>query len=242
MTNSSNFGYKKVNSKEKTKLVQKVFSDVAQNYDLMNEIMSLGTHKLWKKKFINIVDPKNNEKIIDVGSGSGDLVEEILKRKFNGLIDIVDLNKNMLNLGKVKIKNKNVKFHLQNAEALKFKNNRFDKYLISFCLRNISDIEKSLKEALRVLKPGGSFYCLEFSKPSSFIVSKIYSKYKSTFIPLAGRFISNNKEAYNYLSESIDLFPNQEELKIKIMNSGFTNVSYINLFNGIVSIHKASKI
>ena len=169
MSKLSNFGYSKVITKEKTKLVQKVFSDVANNYDLMNDIMSFGAHRLWKKSFIDVVNPSEGDKIIDVGSGSGDLVLEILKRDVNLKIDMVDLNKAMLLEGKARIKNYNVKFFQQNAENLSFLNNIYDKYLISFCLRNVTDIDKSFKEAFRILKPGGQYYCLEFSKPNSFV-------------------------------------------------------------------------
>ena len=237
-----NFGYTKVSSKEKTKMVQKVFSDASDNYDLMNDIMSLGTHRLWKKKFVELINPLTNDKIIDVGSGSGDIVIELLKKNTNIHIDLVDLNNQMIKIGKKRIKNKNVNFHINNAEHLKFKNNSFDKYLISFCLRNVTNLEKSLNEAFRILKPGGKYFCLEFSKPKSFFISKIYNKYKSSFIPLIGKIISNNKEAYNYLNESIDFFPNQDELKIKLINAGFSKTSYINLFNGIVSIHTGYKL
>ena len=142
MSKLSNFGYSKVTTKEKTKLVQKVFSDVANNYDLMNDVMSFGAHRLWKKSFIDIVNPSAGDKIIDVGSGSGDLVLEILKRDLNLKIDMVDLNKAMLLEGKKRIKNDNVKFFQQNAENLTFLDNIYDKYLISFCLRNVTDIDQ----------------------------------------------------------------------------------------------------
>ena len=174
MNKLSNFGYSKVTTKEKTKLVQKVFSDVASNYDLMNDVMSFGAHRLWKTIFIDLVNPFKGEKIIDIGSGSGDLVLEIQKNS-NTIIDIVDLNQEMLNEGKKRIKKGNVKFYLQNAEDLKFDDNTYDKYLISFCLRNITNIDLSLKEAFRVLRPGGRYYCIEFSKPLSIPLSKIYS-------------------------------------------------------------------
>ena len=237
-----NFGYTKVTSKEKTELVQKVFSDVSKNYDLMNDIMSLGAHRLWKKKFVDLVDPLKDDKIIDVGSGSGDIIIELLKKNININIDVVDLNYEMINIGKKRIKNKKVNFHINNAEKLKFENNSFDKYLISFCLRNVSNIDKSLNEAFRILKPGGKYFCLEFSKPKSFFISKIYNKYKANFIPLVGKLVADNKAAYNYLNESIDLFPNQNQLKVKLTKAGFINVSYINLFNGIVTIHKGYKL
>ena len=163
MSKLSNFGYLKVTTK--------VFSDVANNYDLMNDVMSFGAHRLWKKSFIDIVNPSSGDKIIDVGSGSGDLVLEILKRNLNLKIDMVDLNKAMLLEGKKRIKNDNVKFFQQNAEKLSFLDNIYDKYLISFCLRNVTDIDQSFKAAYRILKPGGQYYCLEFSKPNSFVLS-----------------------------------------------------------------------
>jgi len=241
MSKLSNFGYSKVTPKEKTKLVQKVFSDVADNYDLMNDVMSFGAHRLWKKWFIDIVNPSSGEKIIDVGSGSGDLVLEILKRDLNLKIDMVDLNEAMLLEGKKRIKNDNVKFFEQNAESLNFYDNLYDKYLISFCLRNVTDIDQSFKEAFRILKPGGQYYCLEFSKPNSFVLANMYSYYKSNIIPTFGKIFSNNREAYNYLNESIDLFPKQDELKKRIEASGFKSVKYINLFDGIVSIHTGYK-
>ena len=191
MSKLSNFGYTKVTPKEKTKLVQKVFSDVAFNYDLMNDIMSFGAHRLWKRIFIDLVNPSYGDKIIDVGSGSGDLVLEIQKKYLNANIDVVDLNKEMLEEGKKRIRKGNVNFYQQNAESLRFTNNSYDKYLISFCLRNITNIDQSLREAFRILKPGGQYYCLEFSKPSSFFVSNIYSYYKSNLIPTFGKIFSN---------------------------------------------------
>ena len=241
MNKLSNFGYTKVTPKEKTKLVQKVFSDVAFNYDLMNDVMSFGAHRLWKKLFIDMVNPSPGDKIIDVGSGSGDLVLEIKKRNLNLKIDMVDLNKEMLKEGRKRIKNKNVKFFQQDAENLSFLDNTYDKYIISFCLRNITDISQSFKEAFRILKPGGQYFCLEFSRPSSFVIANIYSYYKSNIIPTFGKIFSNNRDAYNYLNESIDLFPKQDELKEKMETAGFKSVKYTNLFDGIVSIHTGYK-
>ena len=198
---------------------------------------------LWKKKFVEIINPKKDEVIIDVGSGTGDIAKNILKTKFNGELHLLDLNPQMLNIGKLTIgKNKNVYFHQGNAEDLKFKKNTFDKYTIAFCLRNITNIEKSIEEALRVLKPGGIYFCLEFSSPNSILTSQLYKKYRTRTLPWIGKLITRNKEAYKYLSESIDLFPNQEKLKYIIEKIGFSDVSYINLFDGIVTIHKGYKI
>jgi demethylmenaquinone methyltransferase/2-methoxy-6-polyprenyl-1,4-benzoquinol methylase len=241
----TNFGKRKITAEKKTPLVQKLFSEVSKKYDLMNDIMSFGTHRLWKKRLIEIMNINSNDKIIDVGSGTGDLTKIILKENKNVLIYSVDLNLEMLNEAKKQFNNqqqKKIKFINANAENLPFENNFFDKYVISFCLRNITYIEKALYESFRILKPGGIFYCLEFSTPSSSVINKIYSKYKNKIVPIMGEKVANNKNAYKYLEESISQFPNQKILLDKINNAGFERTSYINLFDGIVSIHIGFKI
>jgi len=241
----TNFGKRKITAEKKTPLVQKFFSEVSKKYDLMNDIMSFGTHRLWKKRLIEIMNINSNDRIIDVGSGTGDLIKIILKENKNVSIYSVDLNLKMLNEAKKQFNDqqkKNIKFINANAENLPFENNFFDKYVISFCLRNITYIEKALRESFRVLKPGGIFYCLEFSAPTSVVINKIYSKYKNKIVPLIGEKVANNKNAYKYLEESISQFPNQETLLNKINNVGFEKTSYINLFDGIVSIHIGFKI
>ena len=238
MKKNYNFGYTKVNSKQKTKLVQNVFSSVAPNYDIMNDLMSLGMHRLWKKRFVEIMNLQKNDVVLDVGSGSGDIATEIIKQKLKVELYLLDLNKEMLKQGEKKFKNlTNINYIIGNAEKLDFKENFFDKYTISFCLRNITDYKLSIKEAYRVLKPGGKYCCLEFSTPKSSLVFKSYKIYKSNILPLLGGLVANDKNAYKYLSESIDLFPNQEELIEILELCGFVNVSSINLFNGIVTIH-----
>ena len=241
----TNFGKRKITAEKKTPLVQKLFSEVSKKYDLMNDIMSFGTHRLWKKRLIEIMNINSNDKIIDVGSGTGDLTKIILKENKNVLIYAVDLNLEMLNEAKKQFNDqqkKKIKFINANAEKLPFKNNFFDKYVISFCLRNITYIEKALLESFRILKPGGIFYCLEFSAPTSSVINKIYSKYKNKIVPFIGEKVANNKNAYKYLEESISQFPNQKILLDKINNVGFEKTSYINLFDGIVSIHIGFKI
>tara|TARA_B100001287_G_scaffold262891_1_gene253264 strand:- start:1307 stop:2041 length:735 start_codon:yes stop_codon:yes gene_type:complete len=243
MKKDYNFGYTKVNSKQKTKLVQSVFSNVASSYDMMNDLMSLGMHRLWKKRFIEIIDIKQNDTILDVGSGSGDIAKELIKKNIISELYLLDLNKNMLDQGKKKfINEKNINFVLGNAENLNFKNKFFDKYIISFCLRNITEYELSIKEAYRVLKTGGKYCCLEFSSPKSSLVLNSYKIYKSLILPFLGEFVAKDRNAYKYLSESIDLFPNQEQLTELLILNGFSNVKCINLFNGIVAIHIGYKI
>ena len=241
----TNFGKRKIKAEKKTPLVQKLFSEVSKKYNLMNDIMSFGTHRIWKKRLIEIMNINSNERIIDVGSGTGDLSKIILKENKNVSIYSVDLNLKMLNEAKKQFNDqqkKKIKFINANAENLPFENNFFDKYVISFCLRNITYIEKALHESFRVLKPGGIFYCLEFSAPTSGLVDIMYSKYKNKVVPFMGEKVANNKNAYKYLEESISQFPNQKILLGKINNVGFEKTSYLNLFNGIVSIHIGFKI
>ena len=238
----TNFGKRKVSTKLKTKLVQNVFTNVASNYDLMNDIMSFGSHRLWKKELINIMNIQKNQSIIDVGSGTGDLVNLILEQKKNNDIYAIDPNSKMLEYAKKRYKNKKVNFFKESAEKLPFKNNSFDKYIISFCLRNVTDIQSTLKESYRILKPGGIFYCLEFSSPENNVINALYNQYKKNVIPWIGSKVTNNKGAYKYLEESIDQFPNQKKLISFLNKIGFINSNYLNIFNGIVSIHTAYKI
>ena len=243
MKKDYNFGYTKVNSKQKTKLVQNVFSSVAPSYDIMNDLMSLGMHRLWKKRFVETVDLKENDMVLDVGSGSGDIASEILKENLPTSLYLLDLNEEMLLEGRKRLKKeKNIKYFIGNAEKLNFENNFFDKYTISFCLRNVTEYLLSIKEAYRVLKPGGKYCCLEFSTPKSSLISSSYKIYKSRILPLLGELVAKDKNAYNYLSESIDLFPSQEELSKNLYDCGFTKVETINLFNGIVAIHTGYKL
>ncbi len=243
MKQKYNFGYTKVNSKQKTKLVQNVFSSVANNYDIMNDLMSFGMHRLWKKRFIDLADIQKNDIILDVGSGSGDIANEVIKQRLLNELYLLDLNKEMLNQSKKKFKKyENINYIVDNAEELNFKNNFFDKYLISFCLRNITDYVLSIKEAYRVLKYGGKYCCLEFSSPKSSLILKSYKIYKSKVLPFLGEVVANDKNAYKYLSESIDTFPNQEQLSKVLTSVGFKKVKSINLFNGIVAIHTCYKL
>ncbi len=238
----TNFGKRKVSTKLKTKLVQDVFTNVASNYDLMNDLMSFGSHRLWKKELINLMNIQKNETIVDVGSGTGDLINLILKLKKNNSIYAVDLNSEMLKYSEKRHKNKNITFLRANAEKLPFNNNSIDKYIISFCLRNVTNIDNTLKESYRILKPGGVFYCLEFSSPESNLIKQLYNQYKKKIIPWIGSNVAKNKEAYKYLEESIDQFPNQKKLISFLNKIGFMNSYYLNIFNGIVSIHIGYKI
>ena len=237
----TSFGKRKVSKSSKTKLVQKVFTNVANNYNLMNDLMSFGAHRLWKKELIDMINIQKNEKIIDIGSGTGDLINLILKKKMQNVIYSVDLNDAMLDYGKKRFKNKKIKFIKANAENLPFENNSFDKYIISFCLRNITDIKAALKESMRILKPGGVFYCLEFSSPKKGLVNSSYKIYKNKIIPWIGKIVAKDELAYRYLEESIDQFPNQKKLISNLNYIGYHETKYINMFNGIVCIHRGFK-
>ena len=233
----------KTYNRENKRLVTKVFQDVSSKYDMMNDLMSLGIHRLWKKKFINWLNPQKNTTLIDVASGTGDIAKLFLeKNEYKGFVYCVDENMEMLNLNKKKFKEiSKIKYFCNNAEKLPFKSNYFDYYTISFGLRNVENINKALKEAYRVLKPGGRFLCLEFSKVKNKTLNKIYKNYSKS-IPIVGKFIVGKSEPYEYLINSIENFHSQDSLFDKIKKENFVNISYRNLSAGIVAIHSAWKV
>ncbi len=227
----------------KSKLVNSVFSEVYQKYDLMNDIMSLGVHRLWKKNLIKWMKPADDASLIDVASGTGDIAklfnEKILKKS---KIVCVEPNTSMMNLGKKNLKNfKNIQWVQASAENLPFKDESFDYYTISFGIRNVTSISKSLNEANRVLKTGGRFMCLEFSKVENELLQYFYNYY-SKGIPLIGKYIVGNSKPYKYLIESIEKFPSQIKFKNMIEEQGFEDVQFRNLSNGIAAIHSGWKI
>ena len=233
----------KTQHKKKERVVSKVFQDVFEKYDLMNDLMSLGIHRFWKKNFIHWLNPQKNTTLIDVASGTGDIARLYLNRiNYKGYVCCVDENKGILHLNKKKLKaNTNIKWFCNSAEKLPFKNNHFDYYTISFGIRNVSNINSTLKEAYRVLKPGGRFLCLEFSKVKNEILNRFYKAYSKS-IPQIGKFIVGKSEPYEYLINSIEKFYSQDELFEVIKKQNFMNVSYRNLSGGIATIHSAWKI
>ena len=224
-------------------LVQNVFDQVYDKYDLMNDFMSLGVHRLWKKNLINMMNPSRNQNLIDVACGTGDIGKLFLDNTDNNNnITCVDPNKGMIKKGKAKLINyKNINWIISKAEKLPLKENSFNFYTISFGLRNTTNLNKVLSEAYRVLKPGGRFLCLEFSKIQNENFEYIYKQY-SKLIPLVGKYIVGKKEPYEYLVRSIGEFINQEELLELMKNNNFKKCNYRNLTNGIVSIHSGWKI
>ena len=224
-------------------LVENVFNRVYDKYDLMNDFMSLGIHRLWKKNLLNIMNPLPQQKLIDVACGTGDIAKIYLKH-VNKLSEItcVDPNKGMINKGKEKLNlYKNLNWIIAHAEKLPVKDNIFDFYTISFGLRNTKNLDKSLSEAYRVLKPGGRFLCLEFSKIQNSNLEFAYKSY-SKLIPSIGKIVVGEKEPYEYLVKSIANFLNQEELKDLMEKKNFKKCTYRNLSGGIVSIHSGWKI
>ena len=227
----------------KNGLIQGVFDQVFDKYDLMNDFMSLGIHRIWKKNLINMMNPSKNQNLIDVACGTGDIGKLFLDNtNINNKITCVDPNKGMITKAKSKLINyKNISWIISKAEKLPLKDNSFDFYTISFGLRNTTDLNKVLAEAYRVLKPGGRFLCLEFSKIQNENFEYIYKKY-SKLIPLVGKYIVGKKEPYDYLIKSIEEFLNQDELLELMKNNNFEKCNYRNLTNGIVSIHNGWKI
>ena len=228
---------------DKNKLVNSVFTDVHKKYDLMNDIMSLGVHRAWKEKFIDWMGPQPETKLIDVASGTGDIAKLFFDvTKNSGEITCVEPNVLMLSEGKKKLKKyKNIKWINAPAEKIPIEDNTFDYYSISYGIRNVSDINSVLKEALRVLKPGGRFMCLEFSKIDNELLNYLYKQYSKT-IPLIGKLIVGSDKPYKYLIESIEKFYNQEQLAKLILDNGFSNVEFRNVSNGISAIHSGWKI
>ncbi len=227
----------------KFKKATKVFNSVFNKYDIMNDLMSLGIHRLWKQRFIEWMNPKKGDSLIDMAAGTGDIANAFLRRiKNQGHVSCVDPNKLMVEQGKKKLKYlKNIQWYISSAENLPFKDNVFDIYSVSFGVRNFSDTQKALREAHRVLKSGGRFICLEFSKVENEILNKIYKTYSKT-IPFLGKYIVGDSEPYDYLIKTIDEFYDQESFKKIILNNGFNNVEYRNLSGGVVAIHSAWKI
>ncbi len=223
-------------------LVQNVFNQVYDRYDLMNDFMSLGIHRLWKKNLLNMMNPSSNQNLIDVACGTGDIAKLFVKH-VNKLSPIacVDPNKGMISKGKEKLsKFKNINWVISPAEKIPLSDNLFDFYTISFGLRNTANIDKALSEAYRVLKPGGRFLCLEFSKIQNTNLETLYKNY-SKLIPSIGKFVVGEKQPYEYLIKSIEDFLNQEELIDAMVKNNFKKCTYRNLSGGIVSIHSGWK-
>ena len=227
----------------KTEQVKRVFDEAYHKYDIMNDLMSLGAHRVWKERLIDWMNPKKDDRLIDIASGTGDIAKAFLKRiQFQGEVTCIEPNKKMFTLGKKKLKNfKEIRWFCSMAEKLPFKNETFDVYTVSFGMRNFTNINQSLTEAMRVLKSGGRIMCLEFSKVENETLNKVYKLYSKT-IPYLGKYITGKSEPYEYLINSIEDFYSQEELLKLIKSNGFESVEFRDLSGGIAAIHSGWKI
>lgn len=229
--------------------IQSVFSRVAARYDMMNDLMSFGSHRLWKKKFVQSLSLKPEMKILDVATGTGDvlrlLVDQVKRRNLTGTFTAVDLNESMLREGHAKFINKGiltpVRWIVASAEELPLENDTHDLYTIAFGLRNVGDREKALSEAYRVLRPGGQLACLEFSHVQKESLRGLYEAYSRHVIPRIGKWVAHDEEAYRYLVESIWAFPDANQVAHMMKNAGFQTASYELLSGGVVAIHWAWK-
>ena len=241
------FGYKKVNPSDKTKLVEGVFDNVASRYDLMNDLMSGGIHRLWKNRFVQMMHPRANRKLLDVAGGTGDIAFRYRKAAGESAkITVCDINKEMLKVGRNRAIDrgylKGFEWVEGNAESLPFDDREFHLYSIAFGLRNVTHIDNALADAYRVLKPGGQFFCLEFSHLKNAALQKLYDEYSFRIIPKIGELVAKDRDSYQYLVESIRQFPKQAELSARLETAGFENVKVVNLSGGIAAIHIGNKL
>jgi demethylmenaquinone methyltransferase/2-methoxy-6-polyprenyl-1,4-benzoquinol methylase len=228
-------------------MVREVFASVAPRYDLMNDLMSAGVHRLWKNTLVDVVNPRPGEKLLDVAGGTGDIAFRIAQRQGERPdVTICDINPAMLKVGRDRAVDRGLLQGLTwttgDAEDLPFPDRSFDGYTIAFGLRNVTDIDKALGEAWRVLKPGGRFYCLEFSKVTSAPVARAYDAYSERALPFFGRVVARDAESYRYLHESIRRFPPQRELADRMRRAGFARVAWRNMTLGVVALHSGWRI
>jgi demethylmenaquinone methyltransferase/2-methoxy-6-polyprenyl-1,4-benzoquinol methylase len=244
---TTHFGYREVPEDAKAGLVGEVFRSVANKYDLMNDLMSFGIHRLWKRFAVGQSGVRRGQSVLDVAGGSGDLAALFAARVGReGRVVLSDINSAMLEVGRGRLIDRgiagNVEFALADAEALPFPDDSFDCVSIGFGLRNVTHIDKALASMFRVLKPGGRLLVLEFSKPVLPVLDKAYDTYSFSLLPLLGRVVANDEASYRYLAESIRRFPDQETLKGMMQTAGFERVHYFNLTGGIVALHKGYKL
>lgn len=242
---TTHFGYQQVPFAEKTKKVAAVFDSVARKYDIMNDVMSFGVHRLWKWFTLEVCAVNEGETVLDLACGTGDLSADHAKRAGdNGLVVACDINASMLAVGRDRLTDRgiigNLRYVQADAERLPFADHQFDCITIAFGLRNITHKETALASMQRVLKPGGRLLVLEFSKPRRFLQG-IYDAYSFKLLPLFGKLIANDEASYRYLAESIRMHPDQETLKTMLLGAGFDQCDYLNLSGGIVALHRAYK-
>lgn len=243
---TTHFGYETVNTEEKQAKVADVFHSVAAKYDIMNDLMSFGVHRLWKRFTMEFTGVRKGDQVLDIAGGTGDLT-----MKFSDLVGpegkvvLADINDSMLKVGRDRLLDKgysgNIEVVQANAESLPFADNSFNVITMAFGLRNVTNKDNALAEFNRVLKPGGRLLVLEFSKTTNPLLSKAYDIYSFSALPMMGKLITNDAESYRYLAESIRMHPDQETLKSMFQDAGFANCEYHNLTGGIVALHKGIK-
>jgi len=243
---TTHFGYKQVEKNEKVNLVADVFHSVAAKYDMMNDFMSMGIHRLWKRFTIDCSGVRSGQKVLDLAGGTGDLTAKFSRLVGeSGKVVLADINGSMLKVGRDKLRDMgivgNVETVQANAECLPFPDNYFDIVTIAFGLRNVTDKDAALASIFRVLKPGGRLLVLEFSKPENEQFGKLYDWYSFNILPKMGQLVANDAQSYQYLAESIRMHPDQETLKGMMQNVGFEQVTYHNLTGGIVALHRGFK-
>lgn len=242
----TDFGYERVSPSQKTKRVGEVFTSIASKYDLMNDLMSGGLHRLWKRYGICALSLRPGMRVLDLAAGTGDLTTLIFPEIMpGGQIDLVDINETMLKRGQERLLDrglfKGLRFTVASAESLPFPDNHFDRIVISFGLRNVTNKDQALADMHRVLRPGGKALVLEFSKTENPLLTKLYDLYSFHVLPRVGEWVANDADSYRYLAESIRMHPDQETLKAMMIVAGFEDVSYQNLASGIVALHEGYK-
>jgi len=243
MSDKVNFGDQLVSPEEKTRRVGAVFSSVARRYDVMNDLMSGGMHRLWKNRFVARVKPRAGECILDMAGGTGDVAFRMARR--GASVTVADINPDMLEVGKQRAERSGIAglhWFVENAESLSFSDSSFNAYTIVFGIRNVTDIPAALREARRVLKRGGRFFCMEFSSSDWPGFSTIYESYASNLIPRIGKVVAHDEESYRYLVESIRRFPRPEAFKRMIAEAGFVRAATEPMLGGLVTIHSGWKI
>lgn len=243
---TTHFGYKTVAEEDKQAMVANVFHSVASKYDIMNDFMSFGIHRLWKRITIDMSGVRPGDEVLDLAGGTGDLTRKFSKIVGSrGKVVLADINSSMLNVGRDRLTDQgyvnNIEYVQANAECLPFADNSFDVITIAFGLRNVTDKDAALRSMTRCLKPGGRLLVLEFSKPTNPLMSKAYDLYSFAALPFMGKVVANDADSYKYLAESIRMHPDQETLKGMMEEAGLVRVSYNNLTQGVVALHRGIK-
>ncbi len=244
---STHFGFQTIKAEEKAQRVRAVFDSVASRYDLMNDLMSFGIHRLWKRIAVELAGIRRGQKILDLASGTGDLAARFAGLVGpDGLVVMTDINESMLNQGRVRMADDglvgNVSYTQVNAEQIPFPDNSFDCITIAFGLRNVTDKQQALNEMCRVLRPGGRVLVLEFSHPRGKTLQSLYDFYSFKFLPKIGKVVANDEASYRYLAESIRMHPDQDTLKGMMEQAGLERCDYHNLTGGIVAVHRGFKL